>query len=106
MHSIRRIHRHATACAWLAIFAAALPPAALAQDPDPRAADADYTYVGTEYSYANFQGDIAAWHLGALSIGRATSAGSFIARVNWARRSGSSGVQVEADAYPGLGENT
>ena len=105
MLTIRRI-RHAREFALVAILVGAVPAALSAQELEARGAEANYTYVGADYSYANFQGDIDPWHLAALSLGRVTEAGSFIARVNWAERFGSSGIQAEGDAYPSLGEHT
>ncbi|MEO7960186.1 MAG: YaiO family outer membrane beta-barrel protein, partial [Ginsengibacter sp.] len=55
--------------------------------------------VGYEYSAFDKQFD-KAWHLGSIAYGRNTKLGSFIARVNYASRFGSSGWQAEADAYP------
>jgi YaiO family outer membrane protein len=89
-----------------AITWAFLPSALAAQEPDRRAADEHYMYVGADYSYATFGGELTPWHLLALTAGRGGPSGSFIARVNLARRFDDSGAQIEADAYPGLGENS
>jgi YaiO family outer membrane protein len=40
------------------------------------------------------------WQLGSISYGRRTSRGSITARINYANRFGSNGVQAELDAYP------
>ncbi len=45
------------------------------------------------------------WHLVAVQYGRKTSMGAVIARINWAERFGTHGVQYEADAYPHISEN-
>lgn len=60
--------------------------------------------IGLDYTYQNFRGDIDPWHLVALTAGRRTSRGSIIGRINYADRFASDGVQVEADAYPRLGD--
>ncbi len=41
-----------------------------------------------------------AWNLGSISYGRQTKLGSVIARINYAKRFGTSGLQGEVDAYP------
>jgi YaiO family outer membrane protein len=41
-----------------------------------------------------------AWHLASISYGRKTKLGSVIARINYANRFGSGGLQGEIDAYP------
>ena len=46
------------------------------------------------------------WQITSLAYGRKTKAGTFIARLNYASRFGTNGFQVEADAYPKLGENS
>lgn len=58
--------------------------------------------LGVDYSYQNFHGDIAPWHLAAFTVGRRAAAGSVIGRLNVARRFGESGTQAELDAYPRL----
>ncbi|MBI3567991.1 MAG: YaiO family outer membrane beta-barrel protein [Gemmatimonadetes bacterium] len=60
------------------------------------------TFVSADYSYQSFNGDIDAWQLADISIGRRTTAGSIIARVNYANRFASGGGQLEVDAYPRL----
>jgi YaiO family outer membrane protein len=61
------------------------------------------TFVASEFTYVDFHGDIDPWRLASLSLGRSTSGGSAIGRVNYANRFATSGIQVEADAYPKLG---
>jgi len=60
------------------------------------------TYVALDYSYVTFHGDIDPWRLASLSLGRSTSKGALIGRVNYANRFATSGLQFEADAYPRL----
>lgn len=43
-----------------------------------------------------------AWDLGSISYGRQTKLGSMIARINYANRFGTNGLQGEVDAYPHL----
>ena len=59
------------------------------------------------YTYDNFDSDYNRdpWHFLALSYGRKTKLGSVIARLNYANRFGSDGLQLEMDAYPKIGEN-
>lgn len=58
--------------------------------------------VAVDYSYVYFDGDTEPWQLTSLSLGRRTRQGSVIGRVNYANRFGTSGIQLEADAYPKL----
>jgi len=82
----------------LAVFCAAV---ATAQNPEPtREVTAVRRYVGADYSYAWFHGDIDPWQLAAISVGRRGPRGSVIGRANLAQRFGSNGAQVELDAYP------
>lgn len=73
-------------------------------EPEHRAAPSKQTIIGVDYSYAWFQGDIDPWNMGAISVGQRRSSGSFIARMNLARRFATNGAQFEADAYPTLGK--
>ena len=61
---------------------------------------------GVDYSYVGFEDGLDPWHLTALSLGRRTARGSIIGRVTYAHRFGTSGGQVELDAYPRLSANT
>lgn len=74
---------------------------------EPRAVPAaQTTSVGVDYGLDYFTNDLDPWHLASLSVARRGALGSIIGRVNAARRFGRSGAQVEADAYPRLGEHT
>ena len=87
----------------LALTAAA--DGARAQEtPENRSTTAPQWYVGTTYGYQSFFNDIDAWQIGSVSIGHKTSAGSVIARANYANRFGNQGYQGEIDAYPRLTE--
>lgn len=92
-------------CLESAVAALALSAASLgAQD----AADASTTvgyraYVGADYSYASFFGDIDPWQLAALSVAGRSRHGTLILRGNFADRFGATGTQLEVDAYPRLG---
>ena len=59
------------------------------------------------YTFDNFNSDFNRdpWHFLALSYGRKTKLGSVIARLNYANRFDSNGLQFEIDAYPKIGEN-
>lgn len=86
-------------------LALALPPTAL---PAQEAADASATlryrgFVGADYAYSSFFGDIDPWQLASLSVAGRSPRGTLILRGNFADRFGASGTQVEADAYPRLG---
>jgi YaiO family outer membrane protein len=72
-------------------------------EPDVRAPVNAVRTLGFDYSYANFQGEIDAWHIGAVSVASKTSNGTFIGRLNLARRFAINGAQAEVDAYPTLG---
>lgn len=53
-----------------------------------------------DYTYVTFRGDIDPWRLASLSLSQRSSRGSIIGRLNWANRFSTSGIQLEADAYP------
>ena len=59
------------------------------------------------YTFDNFNNEFNRdpWHFLALSYGRKTKLGSVIARLNYANRFDSNGLQFEIDAYPKIGEN-
>jgi len=59
------------------------------------------------YTFDNFNSEFNRdpWHFLALSYGRKTKLGSVIARLNYANRFDSNGLQFEIDAYPKIGEN-
>ncbi|QIA08650.1 YaiO family outer membrane beta-barrel protein [Draconibacterium halophilum] len=59
------------------------------------------------YTYDHFNSDFNRdpWHFLALSYGRKTKLGSVIARLNYANRFDSNGLQLEMDAYPKISEN-
>ena len=61
--------------------------------------------VSADFSYVSFDGTTDPWRLSSVSLSRRTAAGSLIARVNYANRFATDGVQVEADAYPRLNKN-
>jgi YaiO family outer membrane protein len=69
---------------------------------DPVSSAKSVTVLTTDYSYVGFDDGLRAWRYSSVSIGRRGSAGSLIGRVNYANRFGTSGMQVEADAYPRL----
>lgn len=63
------------------------------------------TTVVVDYSRVGFQESLDPWQYASASIGQRTGAGSLIGRLNFAHRFGSSGTQVEVDAYPHLTSN-
>lgn len=77
------------------------PSAGRAQDrgaaPDVKSAALS---VAADFSYVSFSGSTDPWRLASMSLSRRTSAGSVIARVNYANRFNTDGLQVEVDAYP------
>lgn len=73
-----------------------------AQETATRASTTPATSIAGEVSYQSFNGDLDAWKLASAALWRRNGAGTFIARVNYAHRFGTDGVQVEADAYPRL----
>lgn len=78
-----------------------LPFAAAAQDaPDDEVGE---NSVSADYTFSHFD-DIDPWHEASLTLRRRTSAGTIIGRANYANRFSRDGVQLEADAYPVLGE--
>jgi YaiO family outer membrane protein len=90
---------------WLAVpLACVTAPAALAQEPAVTAPQAPFTAVAGELSHISFSGDTDPWRLASVALWRRSRAGTFIARVNYANRFATDGVQVEADAYPRLGD--
>ncbi|MDQ6717148.1 MAG: YaiO family outer membrane beta-barrel protein [Gemmatimonadota bacterium] len=64
------------------------------------------SYVVADIGYVNFREDLDPWKLASLSLGRTTSSGSLIARLNYANRFKISGIQMEADAYPRINSTT
>ena len=60
------------------------------------------TTIAVEVSRVGFQENLSPWQYASASIGQRTDAGSVIARLNYANRFGSSGTQIEFDAYPRL----
>jgi YaiO family outer membrane protein len=62
--------------------------------------------VGLDYSHVTFGSTLDPWDLASASLGSHTALGTLIGRVNYAHRFGTSGAQVEADAYPRLSSNT
>ena len=84
------------------VLSVALAAGLNAQDPVSGRQRSDITYAGIEYNYSYFHGDLDPWHLAALSLGSRGTRGTFIGRLNLARRFDSDGAQVELDAYPKL----
>lgn len=89
-----------------AILLALLPAALQAQVVKILHVDSARTFVAGDFSYTDFRGTIDPWRLASLSLGHTTSAGSVIGRLNYANRFATSGIQIEADAYPRLGSTT
>jgi len=57
--------------------------------------------LGISYNYTTFDKQFAdPWHIVSVDYGRQTKIGSFTARVNYANRFKTSGLQYEIDAYP------
>jgi YaiO family outer membrane protein len=75
-----------------------------AQEPESGRRRTDITYAGAEYNNVYFHGDIDPWHLLALSLGNRGARGTYISRVNLARRFDQDGAQAELDAYPRINE--
>ena len=69
--------------------------------------DAMKNKIRVVHTYDSFDSDFNRdpWHFLALSYGRKTKLGSVIARLNYANRFDSNGLQFEVDAYPKIGEN-
>lgn len=87
----------------LALIVAARP--AQAQDQAQSQRDStSRTIIGTEVGYTSFAGDIEAWRSGSVSLTHRGGGGSIIGRLNAANRFGTTGTQVEADAYPRMGD--
>lgn len=61
----------------------------------------DLQRVGARYQ-VDFLSDVDAWHDLSLDFSRLLSHGPVAARLNFARRFGTTGVQAELDAYPRL----
>jgi YaiO family outer membrane protein len=78
----------------------------MAQETAVKATQAPVTSVSGEISHVAFSGNTDAWRLASVAVWRRNAAGTFIARVNYASRFATDGLQVEADAYPRLGDKT
>lgn len=75
-----------------------------AQEPESGRRQADRPFIGADYAWSWFHGDLDPWHLGAVSVGRRGPRGTFIGRVTAGRRFGLDGVQGEIDAYPRIND--
>ena len=62
-----------------------------------------WTSIGADIGYTSFNGDIDPWRALSVAISHHATSGTIIGRANVATRFGTTGVQVEADAYPRLG---
>jgi YaiO family outer membrane protein len=104
IYAIRRFRHRMTAPLLIAV---AVPALARAQDAAAaRPADSTITRVSADFSYVSFSGGTDPWRLASVSLSRHSAAGTFIARVNYANRFASNGVQLESDAYPRLSSST
>ena len=83
-----------------AVFTLVLARSGAAQDRTAEARTLARSFTGVSYALQSFTSDIAPWHFGSASVGTRDSAGTYIARINYARRFGSAGVQGEIEAYP------
>jgi len=92
--------------ATLLAISTGVPGAARAQDAAvSKTATTTTRVAATDFSYVSFSGATDPWRLASASFSRRAATGSLIARVNYADRFGTTGVQVEADAYPRVNEN-
>lgn len=83
-----------------------LPVTGVAQDASvARKASATTMTAAADFSYVGLSGGLDSWELASVTLGRRTSAGSIFARVNYANRFNTSGVQFEMDAYPRISKN-
>ena len=103
--------RSALLCA--ALVCAALPGRAHGQETatrveaPPREPGAAPYRASIEYGLTHFSGgavETPAWHTVTAELSRKMAPVTLVARTNYAHRFGENGVQVEADAYPRLGE--
>lgn len=77
-----------------------------AQEREQRPVPVSRTSAGMDVGHTAFDDETADWKLGALSLRRQGAAGLLIGRVTVAERFGSTGVQVEGEAWPRLGRTT
>src|SRR5437868_288690 len=70
----------------IAVLLVAVSSTGAAQGEPKRPASVPLTIVGFDYSYSTFGGTIDPWHQSALSVETRGSKGTFIGRVNLARR--------------------
>jgi YaiO family outer membrane protein len=61
--------------------------------------------AGGDFSYVSFSDGTDPWQLASVTLGRRTTAGSIFARLNYANRFNTSGVQFEMDAYPRISKH-
>lgn len=90
----------------VAALSCAAPLALGAQETAVQGKLAPISAIAGEVSYQSFDGDVDPWTLASVALWKRNSAGTFIARVNYANRYATDGVQVEADAYPRLSDKT
>lgn len=90
----------------IALLACSTGTALAQESAEVRAERQRATSIGVEYSRVSLSGGIDPWSFASVSLGRRERTGSLIGRVNYADRQGSSGTQVEVDAYPRLTAST
>ena len=88
----------------LAAATLAVAPRAAAAQQQPSALSKDSLSISANAAYTTFSGTTDPWTEGSASVGGRVGFGSVIARVNYARRFNTDGVQMEVDAYPRFGD--
>ncbi|HEY3287953.1 MAG TPA: YaiO family outer membrane beta-barrel protein [Gemmatimonadaceae bacterium] len=83
-----------------ALAAVAAPRVARTQETAVQGGVKPGVFIAAEASLQSFQGDMDPWRLGTVAFWRRSRAGTFIAKVNYANRYATDGVQAEVEAYP------
>ena len=85
------------------LLAAVAGPVAAQVDATSQRDSSRRDLIGVDVGYTQFDHDLDPWRTAAISFSHRTAAGSVIGRVNLAERFGTTGTQVEMDAYPRVG---
>lgn len=81
-----------------------VPRSMLAQDAGEAKKPKEQTSVAADFSYVSFADGTDPWRLASVSYGQRGAVGSLIARLNFADRFRTTGIQAEVDAYPRINE--
>ena len=99
-----RLSASACTLAIVAVGALCAAPGAAQDAPVAPAANPATYRASVSYEQTRFDSELDPWHLASIELSRRSDAGTFLLRGNQANRFGTVGRQLEAEAYPRLGE--